>query len=310
MKPILFASHRPLYRAENIKAIWDKFTWGKEFIQLNRMRDNYVLGDPKYKVLVTDEFVKNAPDVCIMVGHGIAGTKTYGMDQPFPYHTKEDAKLLTYVITTGRLMKGLTARQSGVGIDRVLSLGMPRTDQYFNIEKSGRDKRTYLFLPTYRGYMEGDDPMDTTDFRLIDELLNDDEEFIVKAHMLDYDPRIEYEHIKVITNYEPTADYLINSDVVITDYSSILFDAYILEKPVVLFAKDVEQYSVNRMLYFKYPEGYSGRFCDNERELVEMIRKADKPTEIEKRLGGVVCESCDGHSTDRIIELIKEEARK
>lgn len=312
-KPVLFASVRPLERAENIKALWDKYKGKKEFVQLDGNRNDPVLADAKYKVLVTDEFVRRSPEVCIMIGHGIAGGKTFGLDQPYSYHTHDDARLITWVITTGELVRGIIARQSGVSIDKVLPLGMPRTDQYFKVRGSGRGKRTYLYAPTYRGYGEGEDPLDTTDFREIDELLNDDEEFIIKAHMLESDlrdPVLEYEHIKIVSNREQSAEYLIGCDVLITDYSSILFDAYLLNKPVVLFAKDVNQFIWHRGMYFKYPEGYSERFCDNETDLVRMIREADAPTEIERRIRKIVCENCDGHSTDRILELIKEENRQ
>ena len=310
IRPVLFTSHRPLERAENIKAIWDEYKGQKEFVRLNFTRDNDIFDNRRYKVLVTDEFVRKAPEVCIMVTHGIVGGKTYGLTQPLPYHVKEDARLLTWVITAGTLTKGLIALQCGVGIDKVLALGMPRTDQYFRNKYEKYEKRTYLYLPTYRGQLEGINPMLTTNFEKLDRMMNDNEQLLIKAHMIDVDPVMEYEHIKVISKDEPTAEYLMRSDVIITDYSSIVFDAYICGKPVVLFAKDSGVYTLNRRMCFKYPEGYSERFADNEEELIELVREAKEQTEIEKKLRGVVCDMCDGKSTKRVIDLITKEANK
>ena len=305
MKPVLFTSSRPLDRAENIKAVFDAYDGEKEFIRLNHYRDNNELGDAKYSVLVTDEFVKRSPGKCIMIGHGMPGGKVYGLDQRYPYHTIEDGKLLTYVITSGSAFIDTVARQSGVPADRVLPLGMPRTDAYFAAVREPSKYRTYLYVPTYRGAYEGLDPIATTDFRAINDLLRDDERLIVKAHMLDEDPWINYKRIIVESNTEPTAHALINCDVVITDYSSVMFDAYLLNKPVVLFAKDRGTYLWFRGMYLKYPEHYSGRFCDNETDLVRLIREANEPTEAEIKTADLVADRCDGHSTERVIELIK-----
>ena len=112
---ILFASCRPLERAENIKAVWDAYDGEKDFIQMDGKRNNDELaGD--YDLLVTDEFVTKGSGKCIMLGHGIAGGKTYGLDQPDPYHNMNDAKLLTLVVTSSRYVLGMVAKKCGVAI--------------------------------------------------------------------------------------------------------------------------------------------------------------------------------------------------
>lgn len=302
---ILFASCRPLERAENIKAVWEAYDGEKEFIQMDGTRDNEELGDSKYSILVTDEFVTRSPGTCIFIGHGIAGGKTFGLDQPDPYHSLADARLISWAITTGRLTANLTAKQCGIPITKVLPLGMPRTDAYFGAKRRETNKRIYLYTPTFRKFWEGDDPLKTTDFAKLDSLLNDNELFIVKAHMIDEDPELDYKHIVVASKDEPTTDYLINCDVLVTDYSSIVFDAYLLERPVVLFAKDSFDYLWNRGMYFRYPEAYSGRFCDNEYDLVRLLRDAYRPTEEETLTKQIACDMCDGHSTERVVRLLK-----
>ena len=304
MKTVLFTSARPLDRAENITAVFDAYKGKKEFVRLNYYRDNNEFSDDKYGVLVTDEFVNRSPGKCIMIGHAMPGGKTYGLDQRYQYHNERAAKLLTYVITSGSAFIDTVARQSGVPADKVLPLGMPRTDAYFQAEREPSKYRTYLYVPTFRGPYEGLDPIRTTDFRELNDLLRDDERLIVKAHMLTEDPQINYKRIIVESNTVPSAHALINCDVVITDYSSVMFDAYLLNKPVVLFAKDRGTYLWFRGMYLKYPERYSGRFCDNEADLVRLLREANEPTEAEIKTRQLVAEYCDGHSTERVIDLI------
>ena len=308
MNDVLFASSRPLGRAENIKSVFDAYDGDKDFIQLKPFRDNDELVYDKYKLLVTDEFVTRSPKKCIMIQHGLPSCKTFGLDQPVRYHDKKWAKLMTYVITSSdsEYIIEQVAHQSGVSEDQVLPLGMPRTDKYFGATRTLTGQKNYLYVPTYRAWYEGIDPIKSTNWKLIDELLTDNEIMIVKAHMLDRDPSMEgYKHIIMASNEEPSADYLINADVVITDYSSIMMDGYLMGKPCVLFAKDKGRYLSQRGMYFIYPDNYSDYFTADEEELVELIRTAQY-TELNQMMMAVIANKCDGHSTERVVNLIKE----
>ena len=298
---IIFASVRPLDRAENIKAVWDKWDGPKKFVQLDVYRANEELcrGD----LLVTDEFVRLTPGRCIMIGHGISAFKKYGLDQPYAYHTHKDADLLTYVITSGKKMIPIVAQQSGVPEERVLALGLPRTDSYFDHTRTS-GKRTYLYLPTFRDYTGN--VLDDTDWNYLDSQLTDDEVLLIKPHMLQEDAHIDLKHIRSVSRMLPTTPYLMECDVVITDYSSILFDAYVVNKNVVLYEKDREKYADYRGFYLEYPTDYSAKHCRDEDELIELIRDDS----VERVKAHEYIEMCDGHSTDRVIDLIKSERSK
>ena len=85
-----------------------------------------------------------------------------------------------------------------------------------------------------------------------------------------------------------------------------MFDALVLRKPVILFAKDKKRYLDTRGMYRKYPEEYSKYFFNTEKEMVECLRYA-KWTDFDEELREYQCGACDGHSTKRIIDLIKSE---
>lgn len=304
----LFTSNRPLERAENIHAVYDAYDGLKNFVQINPYIKNPSVTSWRYNVLVTDELPGASPGKCVFIGHGMSGGKKYGLDQPYPYFRKENSRLLTYVIATSKDMVELTAKQCGVSPDIVLPYGMPRTDAYFGKRKGDgatflSEKRSYLFAPTYRTKEET--PLPDIDWDYIDGVLTDDEIFVVKRHMLSpYIIRKKYDHIVEVSCDEPSTSYLIDCDVLITDYSTILMDAHILGKPVVLFEKQ-SGYLETRGMYLDYPYGYASRYCTNEIDLIDCIRSAEKPQKEDIVCRQITAGACDGHSTERVVDLIR-----
>ena len=306
---ILFTSNKSLQRAENVRAVFEACRMDKAFLRSTPGVHNPDFASPKYALRVTDEFAGSSPGKMIMIGHAISGGKYYGLDQPHPYHSMRGASLLTWVITSSPDMIPIVAHQSGVSESKVLALGVPRTDQYFSKRKGDgktltADKRVYLYAPTYRGGTDGGYAQ--ISWKLIDRMLTDDEVLIVKPHMVTKTIlRRPYRHIIEVSADVPSAPYLIDCDVLVTDYSSILFDAHILEKPVVLFEKNVG-YIQSRGMYLEYPYGYASRYCRTETELVEMCRAAKEPQEADRRCRQLTASACDGHATERVIKLIEE----
>ena len=310
---VLFLGNHPLGRCENITALYEAWDGDKEFAVLSRGgRDKARDAEGRFNVVVCDEFIPpvKGKRYCktLFVTHGIAGGKTYGLDQkPRPYITKAHGQGLDYIVAPSEHMRGLMAKQCGVGIERVIPLGMPRTDAYFPGPKRAEPfdaggKRVYLYAPTFRARGEYPD----IDWEMIDGLLGDDELLIVKRHMIIHKTSLHgYRHIMEVPSEEPTAPYLMACDALATDYSSILFDAHVANKPVVLFAKPGDTYLQRRGMYKPYPDWYASRFAEAERPLIQMLRDADRPLEADKACREEAAGMCDGHSTERVIEFIR-----
>lgn len=308
--PVLFASTRPLKRAENIRAIYEAYDGEKAFVQVDPWRKHPEITSGKYGLLIIDEFPTVSPGKLIMVNHCIEGGKTGGLDQPYPYYHAHQASLITWNVTTSLDMVPVAAAQSGLPESRVLPLGLPRTDFYFGRKKGDggtvlAGKRAYLYAPTYRTAEET--PLPNIDWLWLDNAMTDDELLVVKAHMMT--GRIlagRYRHIIEVSPDEPSAPYLIDCDVVITDYSSIIFDGYLLGKPSVLIEKR-KGYTTDRGMYLLYPEQYSSMFCKDERTMLDLVRKANGLGPTERECIRHVAEACDGHATERVCELIRRE---
>ena len=311
-KPVLFAGTRPYGRAENISALYDAYPGEKKILHVYGSNSHHEIRDKKGDVLVIDDFPTDSPGKCIMIWHGIQGGKYIGFDQPSPYLTEERMSVVDYIITPGRGSVWMWEQCCKFPKERILPLGMPRTDAYIGKKKGDghtflADKIAYLYVPTFRWSPE---PAGfKLDYEWLDKHLTDDEVFVVKAHVAGN--RItekHYNHIVEISQDEPTAPYLYDCDVVITDYSSIIFDGYLLGKPAVLFEKEPGYVDV-RGMYMKYPDEYCSNFATNEQDLLYKIRgEAQFPGlgDVERKCMERVADMCDGHSCERIIKLITE----
>lgn len=291
---VLFTSVRPLERAENLKAVYDAYDGEKEYAQTDKPIPDLHSG--KYSLQVGDELPTETVGKFIFIGHGMGAGKIYGIQRKWFHHTE----LITYAIASSEQMVPYVAKFTGLDAKQIIPLGMPRTDAYFKRQKAAHDKKQYLYAPTFRPY-----DWWVPDWSSIDRCLADDEMFIVKPHMvtghiLPHDRHNMFERSSAI----PSTDSLVDCDVVITDYSSIMFDAFVLRKPVVLFAKDKFKYLRTRGMYCPYPETYSDYFCDNEDALVNIMRQAWWTPHMEE-LREFYSGACDGHSTERCIELIR-----
>lgn len=295
---VLFTSLKTIERAENIRAVYDAYKGEKRFLKRDVWHDPI----PPADVVVTDEFVANHAGTTVMVFHAIAGGKTYGLDMPHPYVGRQHTSLIDYALSSSEEMISLVAKQCGIPAERVLPYGVPRTDALIGKKKSLK-KRMYLYAPTFRPTPE--QPYQSPDWEYINSCLTDDELLIVKPHMAQPQMGVEYSHITEVSGQEPTASYLIECDVVITDYSSVVFDGWLMEKPAILFENDAEKMLKVRGMYLKYPDDYSGRHCRTEKELVELMKSADGLTDNEKRCRDRIAGACDGHSTERTVELIR-----
>lgn len=311
-------------RCENITAMFDAYPGSKVFMNTNEPGFCEAYMSDRYPVVVMDDFPKWKRKNVIMIWHGIQGGKKIGLDQPMrPYYRLSLADNMTFIISASEKMIPVWSKCTGVPSERILPLGFPRTDQYFNNRpKKSNDKITYLYVPTFRDRFDPKSP--EIDWRYIDDELTDNEELIVKLHpwIASHDAeaetpfRIEYfKHIKLIEAYMPTTPYLYDADIVITDYSSIMFDALLLDKPIILFdkrkdnyfASDYTQYACERGMYLPYPYGYTDYFVKSESELIETIhmRMANYGITAEERMcRSITAGACDGHSCERITALI------
>ena len=314
-KPVLFSCFRPIERAENLRAIYEAYDGTKQLVHSYDPDYKDVVTSGNYDLMVIDDMPAYTPGKSISIGHGIQGGKFVGLDQPRnPYYDRSVADRVTYLISAGHGTVGMSEHSFCIPRDRILALGMPRTDQYVCKKKGDghtvlAGKRAYLYVPTFRD--KGETQFPDIDWDYIDSQLSSGEVLAIKPHPWYYQyvsktiTEKKYRHIIGIPGDEPSAPYLYDADVVITDYSSIMFDAYLLDKPVVLFEKR-PGYLQTRGMYMEYPSQYSSRYATNEHDLIDLLRNSYSLRATERECLKIVADMCDGHSCERICRLIKQ----
>ncbi len=210
--------------------------------------------------------------------------------------------------------------------DNVKPLGVPRTDVLFDdgYKKAGREKlyrkypqlrgsRVVLFAPTFRGDGNKDAfyPPEAFDPEAFLSGLPGDCILIVKHHPFVTSPlgeTPENDRILDLTGKDHINDLLLITDLLITDYSSSIFEAALLKVPMLFYAFDEESYLRNRDCYFGYRDFVPGKIAADQEELVKDANDILS--------GTVTCGSedfvrdflghVDGNSTRRIADYIRD----
>ena len=324
MGKVLFVSENSLDRAENLKATFTAYDGDKTF---SRGWSEYVRASYEgYSAVVIDTMPPYMPyksDDCtvIFIGHGIPGGKLYGFDQPIKYVDERVRGQIDYAICPSHKECGILSSQTGVPVERVIPLGMPRTDPLVNCEKGdggtelANYRRAYLYLPTFRGGYE-QAPLPRIRWDVIDSCLSDNAVFAVKRHYFTDEPLVDgvYKHIIELDNQSPVIPYIMDCDAVLTDFSSVSWDAFIAGKPVVFATDYASGYLQHRGMYYDYPSGYCSRwlnFENNERATIEALAFAavDGMNERELELRYLYADMCNGHSSESVAAFIAEKAR-
>src|SRR5699024_5684521 len=105
-----------------------------------------------------------------------------------------------------------------------------------------------------------------------------------------------------VASYPDTNDLMLISDVLITDYSSVIYEYSLLERPMIFFAYDLDTYSATRGMHKDYREAAPGNIATTFDELVELIRMPDLSNEMTKEFVKENFDYVDTHNSDRVID--------
>ncbi|MCH1982168.1 CDP-glycerol glycerophosphotransferase family protein [Ruminococcus sp. OA3] len=114
--------------------------------------------------------------------------------------------------------------------------------------------------------------------------------------------------IRDVSDYESLNELMIASDILVSDYSSVFFDYSILEKPMVCFAYDYDQYEAARGMYFDIREWMPGGSITEE-ELLRLLNSLKEPCAYEAAVQQTVrfrkefVKSC-GHGVENVLNVI------
>lgn len=196
----------------------------------------------------------------------------------------------------------------------VQATGVSRSDLFFNIsfEKKCKvdfferypnvyGKKIVLWAPTFRGNASAPFLVGKEDVLKLQAKLGPEWVVLIKVH-----PYID--RYKKISNCNiPSERLLPVIDVLITDYSTILFDYLIYDKPLVLFAPDYKIYEKQRGFCIDY-HLLPGEMITEGEQLDSAVKYAFQNPQNKqiKKCYETYMGKCDGNSTRRILSVIKE----
>lgn len=206
----------------------------------------------------------------------------------------------------------------------IKALGTPRTDVYFDKEfvKSRREellkafpaignRKIILYAPTFRGNSPeesyNDQPLD---YAFLKETLGKDYALVLKLHPFTAKKyKLNEEQKKQFGDFVFDASNLLSvetalcaADYLIADYSSLIFEYALLDKPMIFFAYDLEKYKRDRSFYFEYESFVPGRIVMTNEEIAASILsdscQQEKIADFRKKY----MSACDGKCIERIAE--------
>ncbi|MFG2692631.1 CDP-glycerol glycerophosphotransferase family protein [Kitasatospora sp. NPDC048407] len=176
-------------------------------------------------------------------------------------------------------------------------------------------KRVVLYAPTWRDDQYYAPGRYKLDFRIdLDDArarLGADHVLLVRRHpnVVDPVPGAGDGFVHDVSDYPDMADLSLITDVMITDYSSLMFDFVNTGRPILFFTYDLEHYrDTLRGFYFDFETSAPGPLLAESAQLITAIRYADgvhaRYAERYRRFQQAFCDLDDGYASVRLADRI------
>lgn len=245
-----------------------------------------------------------------LIGNGCSGRKDY------------DFSNIDMMLVQSNFEKQIFLQDFNCNPDAFLKVGFPRNDELFHITKQQKleirnklhipeGKRVILYAPTWRDSIDGGlsyefiPPMDITKWK---KRFSDKYVMLFRMHVFTTDFKMEYDEFAInVSAYDNLNHILAIADVVVTDYSTIVYDTAIAGKPFICFGFDYERYKKERGFYYDFEKVYPGGVLKTEAEVMDrieaVVKGADRNKYQEFRNKFI---EAGGHASEEIIGELKK----
>lgn len=202
-------------------------------------------------------------------------------------------------------------------------IGNSRTDVFYDeMRKSqarekleqlmplAKGKKVILYAPTFRGRVKRATSA-LVDVEQFAAAFSKEYVLLIKHHPIVKNPPEIPEEYTGSFAYDMTKDMSIEellfvADICISDYSSLVFEYSLLERPLIFFAYDLDEYCDWRGFYYNYDELTPGPVLKTNEEMIDYIKNIEDSFD-RKQIADFkekFMSACDGHATDRIMEMV------
>lgn len=203
--------------------------------------------------------------------------------------------------------------------DIVRALGVSRTDVFFQQDylRAAREavqaavpaasgKKVALYAPTFRGRTSEAEGPNAFDLPAMKAALGGEWVLLVKHHPFVKDrpaiPESCRDFAFDVSDALEIDQLLCRADACISDYSSLVFEYSLFERPMLFFAFDKADYDDWRGFYYDYNELAPGPVFETTGQVVDYLLHVDDRFDVEevRRFRRRFMSACDGHATERL----------
>ncbi|GIP63601.1 hypothetical protein J32TS6_21560 [Virgibacillus pantothenticus] len=252
-----------------------------------------ILIDNYYGFLAATSFKQGV--TCIQLWHAGGAIKQFGLKDPTNKFRSKKANerfqqvynTFHYTVVGSERMAETFKESFGLTDDRILRKGIPRSDVLFDhsmkesiynqmVEKHPiiNNKQIILYAPTFRNDQLSHYQLQLDIGKLYQEL-SEDYVLLIKPHpAVTYDISEAYQDfVYDVSEFYDTNQLLLITDILITDYSSIPFEYALLEKPMIFYAYDMEEYRLTSGLIDDYEQQMPGPVVASTEAIILTIKE-------------------------------------
>lgn len=226
---------------------------------------------------------KKKNTIYINTWHG-AGTKKIG--NACSGRKDYDFSNVNIMLVQSMFEKEIFLRDFQCNPDAIRMIGFPRNDELFSVTDEDvslyrqylqipEGKKVILYAPTWRDSKNGGisydfcPPIDIEKWR---KRLSNEYVVLFRMHTFTTNFNMVFDDFAIdVSDYDNLNHVLSISDVVITDYSTIVYDCAVARKPFICFGFDYDAYKEERGFYFDLNEEYPGGVLKTEDEVLDRI---------------------------------------
>ncbi len=211
------------------------------------------------------------------------------------------------------------AKSFSIAKEQIKVTGIPKTDRLFKVSKVKKDRRkmhtmfpqikdkkVVLYAPTFRGKLMRGLQDITIDLQYMKQQLGEEYVILYKMHPLLSDTIISEDEDIICCNNMSIKLLFSVTDYLISDYSAIIIDFTIFDKPILLYTPDLERYRKDVGFYVEYEEDMPGPICFTEKQLIKAIKNETYDMQKVRAFRDKFFKYQDGKSCKRVLKLVEQ----
>ncbi|MFI5486800.1 CDP-glycerol glycerophosphotransferase family protein [Micromonospora echinaurantiaca] len=276
------------------------------------------------------DFVRKRPEQVHLQTHHGTPVKVMGLDQqryPLGAGGMDFAGLLRrvdrwdYSVSSNSFSTQMWERAYPAAYT-TLEVGYPRNDRLVTATAEevrrvradlglGPGERVVLYAPTHREHLPGYRPPFDPD-RFLD-VLGPTGRLLMRSHYFHDRARrarrpVYRDRIRDVSAHPRVEDLYLAADVLVTDYSSAMFDYAVLDRPIVVYAPDWDAYRLARGVYFDVTAEPPGAVARTFADLLDLFRSgeygSDAAGKARQQFRARFCALEDGRAAERVVRRV------